>query len=173
MSDLRTVTKDIHDAAEQTAFSQMLIRGDFTKSEWAAFLYNQLEAYEAIESRGLITQKELLRVPKIEQDLEMLGAEPAAVVNSTWRYASYIKTLPEEALWAHIYVRYLGDLYGGQMIKRAITWPTNLLDFEEKSACVAYLRQHTADADPAEAVAAFKWVIDIYNELHQELRPNT
>jgi heme oxygenase len=172
MSDLRTVTKDIHDAAERTAFSVMLIQGDLTREEWATFLYNQLEAYQAIEARGLITQRELLRVPKIQLDIEQLGAEPAArVVDATWRYVDRIKKMPEDLLWSHIYVRYLGDLYGGQMIKKNITWSTNLLDFEERSACVAYLRQHTAAADHSEAIAAFKWVIDIYDQMHRDLRP--
>ena len=171
MTDLKTITRDIHTAAEETEFSKMLIKGDFTKDEWCAFLHNQMEAYQAIESRGLITVKELLRVPKIIEDLGALqcDAKPT-VVDATWRYVEHIRKLPDELVWAHIYVRYLGDLFGGQMIKKSITWPVSLLEFDDRPKCIAYLREHTAATDADEAVEVFRWVINIYDEMYADLR---
>lgn len=174
MTDLRTITKDIHDAAERTALSQMLISGDFNQHEWATFLANQMEAYQAIERRNIITLPSLLRVPALRRDLdEVAPLHQPRVLNSTWRYVEHIKGLSDDLVWSHIYVRYLGDLFGGQMIKRAAKWPCNHLDFEDKQACMQYLRQNTANADPGEAVNAFKMVIDVYEEMHELLRPST
>lgn len=171
MTDLKTITRDIHTAAEETEFSKMLITGDLSRDEYATFLANQLEAYQAIERRGLITMPALLRVPNIIADINELSPDSKPrVVDATWRYVNYIAKLPDDLVWAHIYVRYLGDLFGGQMIKKSITWPTTSLDFNDRLACIAYLREHTATADPSEAVAAFKWVIDIYEEMHAALR---
>lgn len=173
MTDLKTLTREIHAAAENNPMSQMLVSGDMTIEEWATFLRNQLEAYQALEGRKLIQLADVLRVPRITADIESTGVDISKikVVPATWRYAEYVRSLPDHLVWSHIYVRYMGDAHGGQMIKKASRFSTNLLDFTDRVAVIKYLREHTADADPDEAIIAFKWVMDIYSEMHKSLRP--
>lgn len=173
MADLRTITREIHQAAEHNKFSQMLLNGEFTQDEWATFLNNQLAAYNAIEARGLITLADVLRVPKIILDLQAMGLPKTDIVPATKRYVNYISTLPDDLVWSHIYVRYMGDAHGGQMIKKASKWSTNLLDFDDRVACIQYLREKTANANPDEAIKAFSQVIEIYNDLYTEMKVST
>ena len=42
------------------------------------------------------------------------------ILESTTYYCSYVEETPEDLLYAHVYVRYLGDLKGGQMIAKRV-----------------------------------------------------
>lgn len=173
MSDLRTATQDIHHRAEETGISKMLISGDFTKEEWKAFLSNQLIFRNAIEDRNIIKMPEVLTVPRILADLAVLGADGNDdITDATRAYATYLLTLDEAKVWSHIYVIYLGDLYGGQVIRKALekALPVSMLTFEDRQPLIAYVRQNIADASEEEAVHAFEWIIRIYEELYQNLR---
>lgn len=172
MSDLRTATHAVHQAAEETRISQMLVSGDFTKTEWAAFLSNQYLIRKAIEDRNII-KTELYSARRALADLTELGFEPTvSIVDATREYVSYLETLDEHKMWSHIYAIYLGDLYGGQMIRKALEGhlPVSMLTFEDRPQLIAYVRENLTDADEAEAVESFNWIIRIYKELHQELR---
>jgi heme oxygenase len=172
MTDLRTITKDIHDAAEKTRWSRWMIAGELTQLEWAQHLFNLLELHQAIESRGIIDHSDLLRVEAIRQDLENIIDRPLPLIQpATWGYVEHLRDLPEELLWSHVYTHYLGMVFGGQMIKRSIKWPCTLLDFQDRQSCIAWLREKTVSADPAEAVSSFERTIDIYNQLADALRP--
>lgn len=174
MATLREITHDIHDAAEKTRWSQWMIAGELTESEWAQHLFNLLEIHQAIESRGTITLPGLLRVDAIKRDLEAIDDRPTPVIApSTWSYVEHLRKLDPDLMWAHVYTHYLGMVFGGQMIKRATRWPCTFLDFEDRQACIAWLRQHTASADPDEAVSSFRHTIDIYNELADAMRPGS
>lgn len=173
MSDLKTATKDIHHAAEETGISKMLISGDFTQSEWAAFLSNQYLIRKAIEDRNIFTLQELLSVPKVRTDLDALGVSGEVdIVNATREYVEYLTQLPDNKLWSHIYAIYLGDLYGGQVIRKALKdkLPVSMLEFEDRSTLISYVRENLVNADEQEAVESFRWVIRIYEELYQHLR---
>ena len=172
MSDLRTATHDVHQAAEETGISKMLITGDFTADEWAAFLSNQYLIRQAIEERDIIKMPELLSAPKVLNDLHALGLDIIGVVNSTVDYVEYIKQISEHKLWSHIYAIYLGDLYGGQVIRKALKdkLPISMLEFEDRAPLIAYVRANLVDADQQEAVEAFNWIIRIYQDLYNSLR---
>ncbi len=151
-----------------------MIAGELTQSEWAQHLFNLLELHQAIESRGIIDLPDLIRVEAIRQDLESIADSPSPLIQpATWAYVEYLRALPEPLLWSHVYTHYLGMVFGGQMIKRAIKWPCTMLDFQDRQSCIAWLRERTAVADPAEAVSSFERTIDIYNQLADALRPDT
>jgi heme oxygenase len=173
MSDLRSATQDIHHAAEETGISKMLVSGDFTASEWAAFLSNQYLIRKAIEDRNIIQLNDLLSAPRVRADLASLDVSgEVGVVDSTIEYVNYLNQLSEHLVWSHIYAIYLGDLYGGQMIRKSLKdkLPVSMLEFENRTELVAYVRQNLVDADANEAVAAFEWIIKIYQDLYQSLR---
>ena len=53
---------------------------------------------------------------------------------STKEYCKHLDTIMDDAekLYAHIYVRHLGDLSGGQMIKRKTPGPNRYYTFKDK-----------------------------------------
>ncbi|ACZ31772.1 Heme oxygenase [Xylanimonas cellulosilytica DSM 15894] len=131
---LREGTRTEHQEAESQGFVTRLLAGELSVAAYASLAAQQHTIYTALEEAsaqiasdargGALVFAELTRVPAIERDLEHLyGPEwrdAAAPLPSTARYAARLREagagLPEYA--AHAYTRYLGDLSGGQVIKR-------------------------------------------------------
>lgn len=131
---LREGTRAEHQAAESEGFVERLLSGRVDVAAYADLAAQQLEVYRALEEastqarldpRGAgLVFAELERVPSIERDLAHLhGAgwrDRVRVLPATRAYAARLRDvgarLPEYA--AHAYTRYLGDLSGGQIIKR-------------------------------------------------------
>lgn len=129
---LREATLDVHRQAEDEPFIADLMAGRRSASDFARLtaqlrpVYGALEpAVAAMRSRGRLTDlfdPRLDRLPAIDHDLAALaGATAPAVVaplRSTRAYTDRIRRVArsEPRLLAHHYVRYLGDLSGGQII---------------------------------------------------------
>lgn len=130
---LREGTRDEHETAERSGFVELLLSGRLDRAAYADLAAQQLVVYTALEAAGSrleddgnLVFAELTRVPAIEQDLAHLyGADwrteirvlPATQVYAD-RLAQTAYSLPRYA--AHAYTRYLGDLSGGQIIKRML-----------------------------------------------------
>lgn len=171
MSNLREVTREAHDEAEQTPWGKLLVSGDINKKQWVHYLYNLLEIHQAIESRNVITKPEVLRVQSIINDIEATDTRTSPVtLDSTWKYIDHLNKLSDKQLWPHIYCHYLGYMYGGQMIKKAVPFSTTMLDFDDRPSCVAYIREHLENVDEKEAIAAFKWATYMFNDLWENYK---
>ncbi len=136
MAALRERTRAMHARAERSGIVREILRGRVSRYGYALLLRNLLPAYREIE-RGLrrhrdrpaiseIVRPELVRVQAIESDLEALfGADwcrKLRPLRSGELYALRIARaeLDPEMLLAHPYVRYLGDLNGGQVLRRML-----------------------------------------------------
>lgn len=134
---LREDTRDSHTAAERMPFVTRLFRGAVDREEWAAFLVNLRALYRALEDElqrhredpavSCVFFPELFRLEALERDLaHYLGATRASHATPTpaaQRYAAYVHAIASEApalLVPHAYTRYLGDLSGGQAMKKSI-----------------------------------------------------
>ena len=129
---LREETAHAHENAERSAFMQRLISGELT-AEAAAdlggqlwFVYESLE--RAVRSVAHTPIASAVADPRLERRFA-LEADLAALVGGDWREkirilpatASYVARLEEISgsaveVVAHHYVRYLGDVSGGQVI---------------------------------------------------------
>lgn len=132
---LRAGTRAEHDAAERSPFVEALVAGRLELAGYVDLAAQQHAVYVALEAAGErlrdrgadgdLVFEELVRVPAIEADLaHLLGADwrdRARVLPATQAYAARlaeIDDLPRYA--AHAYTRYLGDLSGGQVLKRLV-----------------------------------------------------
>ena len=131
---LREGTRADHGAANSEDFIEQLMSGALNRAAYADLSAQLLVVYEALEQAGTAVRgdergaglvfNELTRVPAIEQDLAFLyGAswrEEIRILPATREYADRVRevsgSLPHYA--AHSYTRYLGDLSGGQIVKR-------------------------------------------------------
>lgn len=171
---LKDHIKENHDRAEQHPFVVQLLSGQLSKEAYAEFLYNQAMCYYALEKAaetyGLLSGIESIRrAALIEQDADELNRN-ACVHASTRDYIKYLDSVSPRQLWAHIYGRHFGDLYGGQMIKKVAHGSCRMYDFEDRAGLIAKVREHLDDdlADEANltldfALRLFDEVADAYN----------
>jgi heme oxygenase len=62
----------------------------------------------------------------------------------------------------------MGDLYGGQMIKRVVPGDATMYDFENRKELIDALRKKLNVSMAAEANECFGFAIDLFTELANE-----
>ncbi|MEO7363717.1 MAG: biliverdin-producing heme oxygenase [Gemmatimonadaceae bacterium] len=136
---LRAETKEAHTTAERSGIMRDLLRGTIALPAYVLLLQNLAALYEAMEAeldrnsnhpalQG-IEWHALRRFPALQHDIAQLpgpavsSAATDALVPATHEYVTRIHQLGNHTpalLFAHAYLRYLGDMYGGQIIKRIV-----------------------------------------------------
>ncbi|MGA7807691.1 heme oxygenase (biliverdin-producing) [Bradyrhizobium sp.] len=131
-------TRALHVEAERTGIMRDLLHGDASRAGYVLLLRNLFPAYCAIEQGlerhqgspllGVLAHYRLDRAPAIESDLAALCGErwinDIPLLPAGELYASRIAEAAEgdgAQLIAHAYTRYLGDLSGGQILKRLLS----------------------------------------------------
>nr|WP_146843720.1 biliverdin-producing heme oxygenase [Cellulomonas composti] len=133
---LREGTREQHGQAEGMAFVENLMAGRLGREAYTDLAVQQLSIYTALEEAGHrvraaggdhdLVFDELTRVPAIERDLEhLLGADWRDRVHflpATRAYTERLVACGDDVsrYAAHAYTRYLGDLSGGQVVKRMV-----------------------------------------------------
>ncbi|MCI6206059.1 MAG: biliverdin-producing heme oxygenase [Corynebacterium glucuronolyticum] len=134
---LKKRTERAHDNAEQSQFMSLLIGGDLEATDVIRLHSQYWVFYSALESvmrRSLgdagvanMYDPRLERTSCLEHDLQFaLGdgwKNELEIVAATRDYAEYLRSIEDAASYriiAHHYVRYLGDLSGGQVIFRKL-----------------------------------------------------
>ena len=175
MSNLKNLTWEHHQNAERQDFVKVLMSGKINPKFYATYLWNQHKKYDILEAMafaqgcldGLVDIK---RKMKIEEDFAELWKdnELPVLTKSTHEYMAHMKDIMNdpEKLMAHVYVLHMGDLSGGQMIKKKIPGQGRMYDFNtDKKALKEAIRAKTNDNMAEEA----KWVFDSATNLFKEL----
>jgi heme oxygenase len=130
-------TAVLHGQAERSGVIQDMLRGRVTREGYALLLRNLLPAYQRMEAelerrRFLpafrdVAHRAVYRAAAIEAVLSALygrsWADTLPLLPAGQRYAQRIETVAGgdgTRLIAHVYTRYLGDLNGGQILKRLL-----------------------------------------------------
>lgn len=181
MNNLKELTHEQHKSAEKSLFIKKLLKQELSNWEYYVYLSNQFMAYAVLEQYaselGILSDlQEIKREENIAADLKELeleyNFEQAPIMESTFAYIKHIHKIAEdqEKLLAHIYVRHMGDLSGGQIIKRYVPgagkyyqFKTDTTDLKEK------LREKLHDGMADEARLCFKLIKDIMVELEKVL----
>jgi heme oxygenase (biliverdin-producing, ferredoxin) len=134
---IKAASWNAHEHAEHSRFMQDLLAGRLDLDAYARLVAQHYFAYRVLEdaSRAMaddpvgsrFTFPELSRVPALEADLTaLLGADWAERISPTAETTAYCERLSATCFdWpggyvAHHYVRYMGDLSGGQVIRRIV-----------------------------------------------------
>ncbi|XP_057673566.1 heme oxygenase 2 [Corythoichthys intestinalis] len=203
-------TKDVHEQAENTQFVKDFLRGRIRKELFklgAVALYYTYSAMEEEMERNkehphlapLYFPVELHRHEALARDLEFFyGAEWESQIRlspATERYVERIREVGREdpaLLVAHAYTRYMGDLSGGQVLKkvaqRALKLPAtgeglefymfDAIDSPKafKQLYRSRMNQLELDAESKkrvvdEAVKAFHFNMEVFQELEEMGKP--
>ncbi|MBW4422844.1 MAG: heme oxygenase (biliverdin-producing) [Myxacorys californica WJT36-NPBG1] len=144
---LREGTKKSHSMAENTGFIACFLKGTVEKNSYRKLVSNLYFVYSAMEEEMRKHQNhpvlskmyfpELERKESLERDLAYyFGAnwrDQVAPSAATQAYVDRIHEVSEtdpELMIAHLYTRYLGDLSGGQILKKIAQNGMNLSDGE-------------------------------------------
>tara|TARA_B100000900_G_scaffold270521_1_gene231012 strand:+ start:4284 stop:4943 length:660 start_codon:yes stop_codon:yes gene_type:complete len=142
MKTLKELTWEHHKEAERQHFVKVLMSGKILEEVYAVYLFNQHQAYNILEaiamSEGFFDDMpQLRRAPEIKKDFDELWTwnHQPWLCESTKRYVYHCQNElmdSPEKIAAHIYVRHMGDLSGGQMIKRKTPGSNKYYDFNFK-----------------------------------------
>ena len=176
MSRIKELTWEHHKNAERQEFAKLLMSGKIHPDLYATYLWNQHKKYDILEAmmiaNGILAEigTDIRRKLLIEQDIAELwkhDKEPKLVA-STINYIQHMRDIMQDrdALVAHVYVLFMGDMSGGQMIKSKIPGEGRMYDFEgDIPAIKDKIREMTTDEMAEEA----QWVFDSATQLFQEL----
>jgi heme oxygenase len=139
MLDIKELTMEHHKDAERQAFVRKLMSGEIDEKLYATYLYNQAQCYSVLEKYGLHNSlfRDTPNLPRTEHilyDFNSFGIEKPKITESTKKYIDHIESIQDEAmkLYAHVYVRHMGDLSGGQMIMKKTPGPNRYYKFKHK-----------------------------------------
>jgi heme oxygenase len=179
---LKEITKDLHHEAETTKFAKLLLSGKISQEDYANYLYQLILVYNIIELGNRIEGNfknlpGLERTHTIYQDfIEIAGVDHNYKwLPTTLEYYNYLLELvrdPEQRprIKAHLYCRHMGDLHGGQIIKKQVAAISKgrFYDFKDPDALKVAIRSELTDDLGDEARVAFEWAIKMMRELYNE-----
>lgn len=199
---LREATGTAHTAAERTAFVRHLFKGTLPRDGYVGLIRALHPVYVALEEAmgankgdavvSRVYDPSLNRAASLEQDLEFFAGKDwrsLPVVPSASAYAAHLAELGRSnprGLVSHAYVRYLGDLSGGQMMGRSVAKVynageagTNFYNFRDVAdvngrkntyrAALSSLPLSPAEEDMVveEAISGFEYARKMFEDLDQ------
>lgn len=167
MSIIKHATKELHEDLELSPFNQKMFRGEQTRAERADYLLSFYEIFKVLDKS---VPKEIQRAAHIAYDLDELRLPESSIPMYTHGYCTYLEAICKD-LKPHIYVNYLGLMYGGQIMKKRYPeFPTEIYTFDDIESSRQYIREQImeeTDEFILEAKHAFRWHIAISFELSQ------
>jgi len=173
---LRELTAEKHHDAERTEFVKELLGGSITEERYATFLFNLHPIYHVLESFAMINGSmdgldDLCRANSIYEDyLELWkDTKPPELCPTVDRYLKYIKdelSPNPDRLFAHVYVRHMGDLAGGQMIAKRVPGSGTMYKFENGEELKNKIRSKLNDTMGDEANVAFDFAISLMKDMN-------
>jgi len=176
MTILRDITNAKHREVEALPMIQTLMGGAVSREQYVTYLYELREIYSVIEdlagAAGLLDgMPGIHRYPGICQDLQELDPDYSReILDSTQEYLDYLRQLSQEPqkkhlLFAHVYVRHMGDLYGGKIMAKRVPGSGRAYEFDDRPGIIKEFNARLTMDLGEEANRAFDYFIRIFDDL--------
>ena len=175
---LKDLTWDAHQRAEATPFMKAVFKKELPQSVWTDWTYQKCLFYGAIEgaagaNRLLGDLPDLRRAFYLFMDYHEMNTDRTKhefrpVVVDYYNYLLSISKDPNKIM-AHLYTWHMGDMFGGQMIKKIIPGPHRNLEFTDARTLMTNIRAKLDDSMAEEANVAFDWAIKMMESYNDEL----
>lgn len=170
---LRELTQKYHELAENQPFAQLLISGKISKKKYATYLFNQHPQYNLLETLAMIHGLIDVRIaPRIHEDYQELWKDhqphQPPLLPVVKEYMDYLMSIKDDAhlLMAHVYVRHMGDLSGGQMIAKHVPGSGKMYCFDEDVKILKErIRQRCNDQMADEANRCFEFAAKLFEQM--------
>lgn len=181
MSILREHTNEKHRAVENTEFVQYMLHGNITADDYAVYLQQFHAIYATIENyaeqAGMLSDlPDIKRADRIRLDIEEQGypvLPEEQLLPAVQRWCQRIRDLhatgKEDQIFAHVYVRHMGDMYGGKVIAKRVPGSGKSYEFADRPGLIKAFDQKLSMDLLDEALLAFDLAGDLFKELHKEL----
>lgn len=176
MSTLKELTAEKHREAENQPFIKSIFAGKVDKEKYTDYLYQLRALYHTMEYLAdklnlLSGIEDIKRAKAVEMDFAELangGMSAYLTKPSTLKYLRYLDSIQNdpEKLMAHIYVRHMGDLFGGQALAKLLPGPNNMFKFDDIPTLVKRVREKLNVSMADEANVAFDFNINIIKEYN-------
>lgn len=167
---LKELTLEKHKQAESTQFMKSVFAGTLPQDAWIDYTFQKSLFYLTLEgvagaNRLLGDLPDIRRAFKLTQDYWAMNTADKKYTykDIVVAYHNYILSIAHDPVkvTAHLYTWHMGDLYGGQMIKRVIPGSHLAFEFENRDLLINNLRAKLDDSMGDEANVAFDWAIKI------------
>jgi heme oxygenase len=175
---LKDLTAAKHAEAESTPFMKAVFAKTLPFDLWVDWTYQKWLFYGAIEGAAGANQllgdlPDLRRAFYLAMDYqEMNGNNPRhefrPIVVDYYNYILSISKDPNKIM-AHLYTWHMGDMFGGQMIKKIVPGAHRNLEFEDARTLMTNIRAKLDDSMGEEANVAFDWAIRMMRDYDSSL----
>ena len=170
--NIKEATQDLHTALEEVEFNVGMFKGEHSLLDRWRYLTMWKEVFSSLDPE---VPEALQRCGKIRKDLDALYEHsPFAMLpmNSPEIVYDYIETIATtECMSAHIYLNYMGFLYGGQIMKKLYKNTSSMYEFDDIKGAREFIRAEYVPEEydeefVQEVRCAFQYHIDIAKALY-------
>jgi len=175
---LKDLTSAKHAEAESTPFMKAVFARTLPFDLWVDWTYQKWLFYGAIEGAAGANQllgdlPDLRRAFYLFMDYNEMNTEHKKnefrpIVIDYYNYLISIAKDPNKVM-AHLYTWHMGDMFGGQMIKKIVPGAHRNLEFEDPRTLMTNIRAKLDDSMGDEANIAFDWAIRMMRDYDSSL----
>ena len=177
MSTLKELTAEVHAEAESQPFIKSIFAGNVDKGKYTDYVYQLFHVYGLMEilasKHNIFDDMEDLKRAKLAQKdwAELCEDLTTTVFNirpSTLKYLQYLDNIKDDPkkLLAHVYVRHMGDMFGGQQLAKLTPGNGHMYKFEDIPSLIKAVRSKLDVSLADEAIIAFKHNIEMVKEYN-------
>lgn len=175
---LKELTAQKHTEAESTKFMQAVFARNLPIDLWIDWTYQRSHFYGFIEGaagiNGLLDDLPgINRSFLLYQDFREMNRD-----NTQYKfrkpvvdYREYLMSIANDPnkIMAHVYTWHMGDMFGGQAIKKIVPGSHKSLEFKDAKMLIERIRTKLDDSMADEANLAFDWAIAIMKDYDSSL----